>query len=159
MAEEISARCKKWKGALVSENALHFDGDKPNSVPRISSNACAISGISRPTHHRPKCPHPDSPSATLSLVRARQLASAFPESRWRVADILTPENRSFAHRRASRQTRPPSTQHRTACGAFVSSSAVAMKSTVSFNQEIAILLDQPANVVHLGRRKSEVRRQ
>ena len=22
----------KWKGALVSENALHFDGDKPNSV-------------------------------------------------------------------------------------------------------------------------------
>lgn len=26
------ANNRKWKGALVSENALHIDGDKPNSV-------------------------------------------------------------------------------------------------------------------------------
>jgi hypothetical protein len=30
-----SYAAKKRKGAFVSESALHFDGDKPNSVPEF----------------------------------------------------------------------------------------------------------------------------
>ena len=33
---------QRWKGALVSENALHFDGDKPNSVSPDFSGAMII---------------------------------------------------------------------------------------------------------------------
>ena len=36
MAENIEvATDEKRKGAFVSESALHFDGDKPNSVPEF----------------------------------------------------------------------------------------------------------------------------
>jgi hypothetical protein len=33
---------RKWKGALVPERALHFDGDKPNSVSPDFSSAMII---------------------------------------------------------------------------------------------------------------------
>ncbi len=33
---------QKWKGVLVSENALHFDGDKPNSVSRLRGGTMII---------------------------------------------------------------------------------------------------------------------
>jgi hypothetical protein len=55
---------------------------------------------------------------------------------------------------SSTQTRRSSVQQRTACGASISSSTVAMKLKITFDQEIAILLNQPPNVVHLGRRES-----
>jgi len=37
-----NARTKKAKGAFVSESALHFDGDKPNSVVPLSRDPMII---------------------------------------------------------------------------------------------------------------------
>ena len=46
---------KKRKGALVSERALHFDGDKPNSVRLIAQpddHLSQLTCVSRPTRLR-----------------------------------------------------------------------------------------------------------
>jgi hypothetical protein len=60
---------------------------------------------------------------------------------------------------SSTQTRLSSIQHRTACGASVSNSAVAMKTTISFDQKIAIFLNQLSDAVYLRGGKSVVRRE
>ncbi len=43
---------KKGKGALVSEDALHFDGDKPNSVSPDFSGAMIIYLVPRALNAR-----------------------------------------------------------------------------------------------------------
>jgi|GEM_PF-3862393 len=35
LVSNVWCRRKKRKDAFVSESALHFDGDKPNSVPKF----------------------------------------------------------------------------------------------------------------------------
>jgi len=40
--QHILGNPQKWKGALVSEDALHFDGDKPNSVSRLRGGTMII---------------------------------------------------------------------------------------------------------------------
>jgi hypothetical protein len=58
---------------------------------------------------------------------------------------------------SSTQTRLSSIQHRMACGASVSNSAIAMKTTISVDQKIAISLNQLSDAVYLSGGKSVVR--
>ena len=56
---------KRWKGAFVSESALHsFDGDKPNSVGVI---AHADDHSSHPSRTRDECPVPQSRDRNATL--------------------------------------------------------------------------------------------
>jgi len=58
---------------------------------------------------------------------------------------------------SSTQTRLSSIQHRMACGACVSNSAIAMETTISFDQKIAISLHELSDAVYLSGGKSVVR--
>ena len=122
----------------VRETALRYFGNRPaNTSPiQISSSSASQRNALPPTRKPTWLSNSGDAAASRGNFEAGK-----------------PIVRSSA---SSTQTRRSSIQHRTACGTSISTSAAAMESTVSVDQEIAILLNQPPNTVHLVWRKAVV---